>query len=1066
MVYGENAIINGGIGLLKIRKIFSIMIALTTLTGGNMMVNAVKETTTTPAVEYAHELDAQAYSGTDLGAVYTKKSTTFKVWAPTASSVAVKLYKTGSSQEEGAQDISTTAMTKGENGVWSAELLGNRKNLYYTYLVTVDGVTRETADIYAKAAGVNGNRSMIVDLDSTDPEGWDKDEHILYDNPTDAVVWEVHIKDFSHSQVSGISVKNKGKYLAFTETGTTLGDEGKYSTCIDYLKKLGVTHVQLLPVYDYATVDESAVDSDEFNWGYDPKNYNVPEGSYSTNPFDGNVRINEFKQMIMALHDAGIGVIMDVVFNHTFTAEGGWFEATVPGYYYRMKPDGSFSDGSGCGNETASDHLMYRKYMKDSILYWTNEYHIDGFRFDLMGIHDVDTMNEIRNALDTQVTNGSKIILYGEPWTGGDLGTNVKTAVKTNVKLLNERVGAFNDEFRDAVKGHVFNALEKGFIQDGGSKGGLQAGIGANTVTSDWFNSPSQTVSYVSAHDNYTLYDKLVLSVKNDMSYDTRDEILVDMNKMAAALVLTSQGVSFMQAGEEFARTKQGDENSYVSPAELNELDWNHVRDYADLVSYYSGLIEIRKHFKPFRDPTKTSAQNMNFVDCEDGVVAYTLENSLTPGTEWKTAALVFNASEAEKTVTLTPPDGGTLPEEWTVIVNKGEAGLSDLGTVKGQTVTLPARSTMMLVDKKSFDSVAAVSDACVVRTEHQDSETGEVLSSSSLRGTSGSAFETKQDASLRLGYDFVSVEGKTEGLFTKEPQKVVYKYKKFEGKLVELTTHYYQEKSEALGGGVTEVASGQTLTLREGDDYFAVIRELDGLTVDLNKFPANAAGKAGKDNITVDFYYIRPEDTDLVIHYYNSEGWKNVGVRVYCDDEDKTAYTSDDGDMMQADSALGNDWYSFTVKNIGSAEDIYAVFTDTKGRTDSHFGEKGVKVRREVWVKDGKLTPTGVVNAVYIEEGGEVLKTKVMTGKSGEEYQTAEETFDGLQTESVTSNTKGTFADSPIYVVYTYSKPEPPAEKDRSMLPVVLIAGGAAALAAAGALFVSARKKKKRIVD
>ena len=848
------------IGLLGMRKIFSIITALTIMSGGSLMASAVNENekTTDTKVTYAHELDAQAYNGNDLGATYTKEATTFKVWAPTASRVAVKLYKTGSSEEEGAQDVSVTTMTKGDNGVWSAKLTGDKKNLYYTYLVTVDGVTRETADIYAKAAGVNGNRSMVVDLDSTDPEGWDKDEHILYDNPTDAVVWEIHVRDFSSSETSGVSMKYRGKYLAFTENGTTLNDEGKYSTCIDYLKKLGVTHVQLLPVYDYATVDETKTDSDEFNWGYDPKNYNVPEGSYSTNPFDGNVRIKEFKQMIMALHKAGIGVIMDVVYNHTFTAEGGWFEMTVPGYYYRLKPDGSFSDGSGCGNETASDHLMYRKYMTDSIVYWANEYHIDGFRFDLMGVHDVETMNGIRKALNNSFKGGEKIIMYGEPWTGGDLSTNAVTAVKQNVRQLDSRVGAFNDEFRDAVKGHVFNALEKGFVQDGSSAGKLMSGIGGNTVTNVMFNQPTQTVSYVSAHDNFTLYDKLVLSVKNDMSYDLRDEELVDMNKLAAALVLTSQGVSFMQAGEEFARTKQGDENSYVSSDKINQLDWNRTAEYADLVSYYSGLMEIRKHFKPFRDPTTASAKLMNFQDTEGGVVAYTLENTLTSGKEWNYAALIFNGSDKESTLTLTSPEGKKLPDKWTVIVDKNEAGLYSLGEITDGKVTIPSCSAMMLVDKESFDKLALTSENCVVRVQYKNIDDGSIITSKALKGTAGSSYTSSQLKALDTEYDFERTEGKVSGNFTKEPQTVTYYYKKFDGAVVDLTVNYLEKQDELLGGEDREVAKGLKLRLREGDDYTAVIRSVEGMSVDLAAFPSNAAGTVGKEDITVNYYYVK----------------------------------------------------------------------------------------------------------------------------------------------------------------------------------------------------------------
>ena len=383
--------------------------------------------------KYSHELDKQAYDGNDLGANYTKEKTTFKVWAPSAEKVYLKRYTTGSDIEQGARVISNLKMLKGDNGIWYYTVFGDIKNTYYTYIVTTDGKAQETCDIYAKAVGVNGNRAMVVDLNSTDPDGWDKDKHITYDSPTDTVVWEVHVRDFSISPDSGVTDANKGKYLAFTEKGTTLNSQGVISTGIDYLKELGVTHVQLLPVFDYATIDETQ--DGAFNWGYDPKNYNVPEGSYSSDPYDGNVRINEFKQMIKALHDAGIGVIMDVVYNHTYTAKDSSFQKTVPDYYYRMNKDGTFSDASGCGNETASEHAMFRKYMIDSILYWIQEYHIDGFRFDLMGVHDVTTMNKIREAVD-KLDGGKKIILYGEPWTGGTIGTSQATAVQSNINKL------------------------------------------------------------------------------------------------------------------------------------------------------------------------------------------------------------------------------------------------------------------------------------------------------------------------------------------------------------------------------------------------------------------------------------------------------------------------------------------------------------------------------------------------------------------------------------------------------------------------------------------------------
>ena len=387
---------------------------------------------------------------------------------------------------------------------------------------------------------------------------------------------------------------------------------------------------------------------------------------------------------------------MDVVYNHVFAAKGSWFDNTVPDYYFRLNEDGSLSDGSACGNETASEHLMYRKFMTDSILYWTKEYHIDGFRFDLMGVHDVDTINGIRKALDENIENGKKIIMYGEPWTGDKLGTDMDTCIKSNIHKLDDRVGAFNDHFRDAVKGHVFNAHEQGFVQSGKCIKVLKDSITANCLSKKKiFNQPSQAIAYTSAHDNFTLYDKLVLSVKNDMSYTERDETLVAMNKLSALLTLTSQGIVFMQAGEEFARTKLGDENSYVSPDNINQLDWSRLVTYADLVAYYKGLIEIRKHFAPFREPTKKCAELIKFADAPSGVIAYTLENTVTPDKEWKSIAVMANANDTEQTVEL-----DTDNEKWLIIADGKKAGLETLGINVGKTVTIPPISAMILAQK------------------------------------------------------------------------------------------------------------------------------------------------------------------------------------------------------------------------------------------------------------------------------------------------------------------------------------------------------------------------------
>lgn len=1032
------------------------------------MGNAAEtKSTSSSKTSYAHELDAKAYDGNDLGATYSKKATIFKVWAPTASRVAVRLYTTGSSEEKDAQEITTKTMKKNDKGVWSIVLEGDHKNEFYTYLVTVDGVTKETADIYAKAAGVNGNRSMVVDLDETDPVNWDRDRHVLCDDPTDAVVWEVHIKDFSSGEVSGISAKHKGKYLAFTETGTTLNGEGKIPTCIDYLKSLGVTHVQLMPVYDYATVDERDTESDQFNWGYDPKNYNVPEGSYSTDPYKGSVRINEFKQMIQALHNANIGVIMDVVYNHTYTAEGSWFENTVPGYYYRLKSDGSYSDGSGCGNETASDHLMYRKYMIDSILYWTNEYHIDGFRFDLMGVHDITTMNEIRKALDTKVEDGKKIIMYGEPWTGGNISTKETTAVKENMKQLDDRIGAFNDTFRDAVKGHVFNAVEKGFVQNGSGKGNLLGSITANTIQSTSFKQPSQAVTYISAHDNYTLYDKLVMSTKNDMSYDQRDEDLVYMNKLAAAITLTSQGISFMQAGEEFARTKYGDGNSYISSAKINQINWNNLVKYGDLNSYYAGLIEIRKNFKPFRDATTDSAKLVKYSDTDDGVIAYTLENVLTMGKEWSHVAVVFNSTNKEVKVKLKANDGKKLPQDWVIVADKVSAGLRNLGTVSGNEITVPAKSAMILADKESFEKLALHTERCSVKVEYKDAESNELIDVRMLTGIEGKSYHAEPEAALETDYDMDRVDGEAEGIFTRADKTVTYYYKKFRGQIYRLTVNFLKEGSDLLGSGDTEVAESITERVRDGAQYTASIRDVEGMVVDLGMFPTNAVGYISGNDVTVNYYYKPKEKCDLVLHYYNAGGFEKVGAYVYTpsEEEEVSEYTEKmPGTEMNADKELGEGWYTLTVKDIGNLSDLYVKFTDMDKKVDSGSNSVGFKVKEQSWIKNGAVSYAGTVNVIHVQSNGKVLKTQQITGQAGTEYATAEISVEGLTVTAKTSNTNGKYTNAPIYVIYSYGDP-PITEKPIMPIILGLCISGAAMLIAAGVAVVSYRKRKRRLI-
>jgi len=649
-------------------------------------------------------LENNAYYGDDLGATYSPTHTRFKVWSPLAEKVAVNLYQTGDIHDDSLLDSYPLTL---ENNVWTITLDGNFENLFYTYTIDIDGESNETIDIYAKAAGINGSRAAIIDFAKTNPTHWEQDTHVTQENLTDAFIWEVHVADFSSHENSGISAENRGKYLAFTEEGTTYNNEQESPTGIDYLTHLGVNYVHLLPAFDFEN-DEAGSD---YNWGYDPKNYNVPEGRYSSDPSDPIARINEFKQMVQSLHKKNIGVVLDVVYNHTLETELSSFNLTVPDYYYRQTASGEFADGSACGNETASDRAMMRKYMIDSVLYWAKEYHLDGFRFDLMGLHDVETMNAIRTALNE---NGLEhVILYGEPW---DAGSNeIKEpnipANKSNSAHLMDGIAIFNDDFRDSMKGHVFEETAGAFLQ--GKSGTtvqnteVMASICANTIGADhaeygladktWAKNPTQVITYHSAHDNLTLYDKLVASLYETPHY-RRNDWLIELNKLAAAALFTSQGGLFMQAGEEFARTKHGDENSFISPIEVNQLDWELTVKNRDLVDYYRGLWQLRKQYAPLRDATPETAKAISFSkDTADNLIAYTIPNLSAEGNDWRWMAVVLNSTNEAREVAL--ESQSELPQTWTVVANKETVSSDGLGTIEGNVITVDPHSAVILVD-------------------------------------------------------------------------------------------------------------------------------------------------------------------------------------------------------------------------------------------------------------------------------------------------------------------------------------------------------------------------------
>lgn len=593
------------------------------------------------ALDWKHEFDSRDfeelyyYDGDDLGCTIKHKTTIFKVWAPTAKSVDVNIYRSGNPWEQDL--VETHRMKKREHGIWSIRIQENLEGYYYTYLVNVEGEAVETQDVYTKACGVNGKRSMILDLNKTNPAGWEKD-YFHYPSEILPVLYELHIRDFSYDENSGIPAKYRGKYKAFTCKKTTLEGKGEKPTCLSYLKELGISHVHLLPTYDYETVDESRPDLDQFNWGYDPENYSVPEGSYSTDPFHGEVRIREFKEMVQALHQAGIGVVMDVVYNHTYSKDS-CFQKTVPYYYYRLNANGTFSNGSGCGNETASERKMYRKYMIDSICHWAMEYHIDGFRFDLMGIHDVETMNEIRAALD-QLPNGKHILMYGEPWAGGStaMSKGALPAIKTNCHKMHYRIAFFNDDTRDVIKGSVMGSKASGFIN--GCPHMYQE---IKSTVLAWCDgsrgykphNQGQVLSYVSAHDNWTLWDKLYYTMKEKPDFAAYDEEILHLNKFAAGIYMTCLGSIFMQAGEEAARTKLGNGNTYNAPSKLNQLDWKRMHEYKELTDYYKGMLKIRKQFSAFWSRDEKVLDLIEFHYLEEGLVVFSIDR-MTEHEHWR----------------------------------------------------------------------------------------------------------------------------------------------------------------------------------------------------------------------------------------------------------------------------------------------------------------------------------------------------------------------------------------------------------------------------------------------
>jgi len=629
--------------------------------------------------EYPTDEDA------NLWVQYSPQQTTFTIWSPIAEEIQLHLYPDGD-QSKASKSL---ALEKGKKGVWQKIVEGDLNGTYYTYQVKTNGHwLKETPGIYATAVGVNGLRAMVLDMETTNPTDWAADKGPALNSPNDAILYELHVRDMTIHPSSGSS--SPGKYMGLTEGGTK-GPEG-VATAIDHMKELGITHVHLLPSYDHYSIDESRLDTAQYNWGYDPQNYNVPEGSFASDPFKAEVRIREFKQMVKAFHDAGIGVILDVVYNHTGRTEESNFNQELPGYYYRQKEDGSWSDASACGNETASERAMVRKFIKESVLHWAKEYHLDGFRFDLMGIHDIKTMNQVTATLKEF---NPDILIYGEGWTAGDSPLPEKDrALKKHAHLM-PHLSVFSDDIRDGLKGSVFDEKDRGFAS---GKAEMEASVrfgvvgsiqhdqidygAVNYSNASWALNPWQAISYVSCHDNHTLFDKLRISMEGA----GRKE-LIAMHKLANAIVLTSQGIPFLHAGVEMMRTKGGEHNSYNLPDAVNQIDWNWKVQNRAVFDYYQALIDLRKKHPAFRMINGNMVRKkLRFIDTEPGTVAYMISGNANRDT-WREIYVCYNAQSTAVKI--------ELEGKWQLAVLGDQVNEQGIKEISG-SVDVPAVSMLI----------------------------------------------------------------------------------------------------------------------------------------------------------------------------------------------------------------------------------------------------------------------------------------------------------------------------------------------------------------------------------
>ncbi|HQA75707.1 MAG TPA: type I pullulanase [Salinivirgaceae bacterium] len=630
--------------------------------------------------------DYPLYEGTDLGITYSPTQTKFRVWSPGAEAVRLNLYEQG----HGGEPIAVLGMKRSEKGTWLHTIKQDLKGQFYTFQIQKNGKwLDETPSLWCKAVGINGDRGAIIDMKETNPQGWENDKRPEMKSFTDAIIYEVHMRDFTIASNSGS--RYPGKFLGLSEGGTR-SPQG-FKTGLDHLKELGITHVQILPSYDYASIDETQLHKNEYNWGYDPKNYNVPEGGYATDPYNPVTRIKEMKEMIQKLHTNGIRVIMDVVYNHTYVGQESHLNLMAPGYFYRFNDDGSWSNSSGCGNETASERLMTRQFIIESVKYWVKEYHIDGFRFDLMGIHDIETMNAIRQAIDEI---DPTVSIHGEGWTaGGSPLPEHLRAIKQNAHQFYP-TGVFSDDIRDALRGNWMDGNKGGFLVGNGYEESLKFGVvGAvshpqvdltNIVHSNtaYAKSPVQVINYVSCHDDPCLVDKLKATVP-----EASKQELIAMNKLAQTIIFTSQGVPFIYAGEEVFRDKKGVYNSYKSPDRINQIDWSNKETYYDLFTYYRDLIALRKAHPAFRMTTAEQINNhLTFRTQDTNLISYTINDNAN-GDSWKTILVIFNSNRHDILYTL--PAGN-----WIAVCEHGKINQSGLGSY-AQTVNVSASSATIL---------------------------------------------------------------------------------------------------------------------------------------------------------------------------------------------------------------------------------------------------------------------------------------------------------------------------------------------------------------------------------